>query len=197
MRRMLSAGVVLIAAAGAAFWFSDIFDWELEPVALLGVTLGGALALARDGSPLGRAGGFVVGFVAAWALYALRASWLPDSTAGKASFAASFVALCVAASAVSLTRIPLWSTLLGAGAMAGAFEPSYVVAPPETLSTSMTAASSMALAVALGFLAASLFGPVDLPDKRAAGGGFHWLPRQRHGAHESTTTIDALMENKR
>jgi hypothetical protein len=62
----------------------------------------------------------------------------------------------------------------------------------------MTAASSMALAVALGFLAASVFGPVELPEKRSAGGGgFHWLPRQRHGTHEVTTTIDALMENKR
>ncbi|HET7736776.1 MAG TPA: hypothetical protein VFK52_12420 [Nocardioidaceae bacterium] len=193
---MLSAGVFLVAVAGGIFWLSDLGDLELEPVALLGVTVGGVLALVRDGSALGKAGGFLAGFVSAWALYALRAAWLPDSTAGKAVFAATIVALCVAACAVTLRRFPLWSTLLGAGAMAGAFEAAYVAAPPETLSTSVTAASSMALAVALGFLAASVVA-TSVPATTQRSGGLHWLPRQRHGAHEAATTIDELMENPR
>lgn len=196
MRRMLSAGVVLIAVAGGIYWLSDLGDLELEPVALLGVTVGGVLALVRDGSAGGKAVGFIAGFVAAWALYALRAAWLPDSVSGKAAFAAGIVALCVAVSAVTLTRVPLWSALLGAGAMAGAFEAAYVAAPPETLTTSTTVGSSMALAVALGFLAAALFTPVTQRSVTRTG-GFHWLPSQRHGAHEATTSIDQLMENQR
>ena len=85
----------------------------------------------------------------------------------------------------------------GMRAMAGAFEAAYVDAPPETLSTSTTAGTSMALAVALGFLAAALFTPTA-QRSTAHTGGFPWLPRQRHGLHESSTTpIDELMENKR
>src|SRR6478672_783735 len=113
MRRTLLAGVVLAVAAVLVVVVSAIFDLELESVALLGGALGAVVALVPDRTPLARLGGFAAGFVAAWIGYALRAAVLPDTSAGRAVAVGLVVLLCVGVTALSMNRLPLWSTLLG------------------------------------------------------------------------------------
>lgn len=161
MRKNLLVGLVLTVAAVLVVFVSAAFDLELEPVALLGVALGAVVALVPDGSPLMRLAGFAGGFVAAWIGYVVRAAMLPDSTGGRAVAVGLVVVLAVAVVAVALGRIPLWSSLLGAGALAGAYEFTYAAAPPEVASTSVSTATTLLFTLAIGFLAAALTAPAS------------------------------------
>jgi hypothetical protein len=71
--------------------------------------------------------------------------------------------LCVAVVAVSAGRLPLWSALLGAAAMAGGYEYTYAAAPPEVATTSVSAATSLLFCVAVGFLVAATVAPYTRP----------------------------------
>ena len=135
MRRTLFSGVILAIAGAVVVYVSSALDLELESAALLGGALGAVLALVPDRTPLARLGGFAGGFLAAWVGYALRAQFLPDSAGGRAVAVAVVVLLCVGITAASMNRLPLWSTLLGTAALAGAYEFTYAAAPPEMLST--------------------------------------------------------------
>ena len=157
MRKSLVAGLVLAVAAVLVVLVSSALDLELESVALLGAALGAVVALVPDRTPLVRLGGFFAGFVAAWLGYAVRAQFLPDSAGGRAVAVGLVVLLCVGITAVSMDRLPLWTTLLGTAALAGAYELTYVAAPPEFLSTSLTTATTLLFNVAVGFLAAAIF----------------------------------------
>jgi hypothetical protein len=171
MRKNLLVGLVLTVAAVVVVFVSAAFDLELEPVALLGVALGAVIALVPDGSPLTRLAGFAGGLGAAWIGYVVRAAMLPDSTGGRAVAVALIIVLAVAVAAVAVGRIPLWSTLLGAGGLAGAYELTYVDAPPEVASTSVTTATMLLLTLAVGFLATALVAPAGeqrvSPNRRA------------------------------
>ncbi|MDX5450413.1 MAG: hypothetical protein LPK36_05265, partial [Actinomycetes bacterium] len=167
MRRTLLVGLALVVGAVLAVFISSWFDLELEPVVLLGVALGAVIALVPDRSPLMRLAGFAGGFVAAWIGYFLRAAVLPDSTGGRAVAVGLVLILVVAVAAVSLERIPLWSTLVGAAALAGAYEYTYAAAPPEVASTSVSTATALLLTAAIGYLATALAVPAE---GRPAGG---------------------------
>jgi hypothetical protein len=155
---MLVGSVLTLAAMGVVF-VSAWLDLELESVALLGVALGAVVALVPDRSPLMRLAGFAGGFVAAWIGYLVRAAMLPDSTGGRAVAVGLVVVLAFAIAALAMGRIPLWSTLLGAGAFAGAFEYTYAAAPPEVATTSVSAATALLLTAAAGYLATALVAP--------------------------------------
>lgn len=159
MRKTLLAGLVLTAAAVLVVVVSAMFDLELESVALLGAALGAVIALVPDRTPAVRLVGFFGGFVVALIGYFVRAGLLPDSVGGRAVAVGLVVLLCVAIAAASMDRLPLWTTLLGAAALAGAYEYTYAAAPPEVTSTSVTAATSLLFTVAIGFLAAALVAP--------------------------------------
>jgi hypothetical protein len=159
MRKTLIAGVVLALAAVVIVIISSALDLELESVALLGGALGAVVALVPDRSPLVRLGGFAAGFVAAWIGYAARAQFLPDTSTGRAVAVGLVILLCVGITAASMNRLPLWTTLLGTAALAGAYEFTYAAAPPELLSTSFSTATTLLLNVAVGFLAAALIAP--------------------------------------
>jgi hypothetical protein len=159
MRRLMLIGVLLALAAAAAVGLSAVLDLELESVALLGAAMGAVLALVPDKTLLSRVSGFGAGFVFAWIGYVLRAALLPDATSGRAVAVALVVFACVAVAAISSERIPVWATLLGSGAFAGAYEFTYTVAPPEVASTSVSAATTMVFNVALGLFAGVLAGP--------------------------------------
>lgn len=168
MKRHILAGLVLALLTAAIVLFSGP---ELQSVALLGAALGGALGLVPDRSPAQRAGGFAVGFVAAWLGYALRAAALPDAAAGRALAVLVVLALCLAVAGLTRGRLPLWSALLGAAAMAGAYEATYAGDPSSFVTTSATTATSILLAAGAGFLATSLLGVVvqqDREQERAA-----------------------------
>ncbi len=159
MRRTLLAGVVLAVAAVVVVLVSSALDLELESVVLLGAALGAVVALVPDRSPLVRLGGFAAGFVVAWVGYFIRAALLPDSDGGRAVAVGLVVLLCVGVTAASVGRLPLWSTLLGAAALAGAYEFTFNAAVSEVASTSLSTATTLLFTVAIGFLAAALVVP--------------------------------------
>lgn len=172
MRTSLLPGLTLAVTALLVVLLGDLLDLKLESAALLGVAVGAVVALVPDRTLGLRLVGFAGGFLAAWAGYLLRAAVLPDAPGGRAVAAAVTVALCVALVAATANRFPLWSTLLGAAAMAGAYEAAFAAAPPEVVSTSLTAATTLLLTVGAGFAAAAVSAPVDAPrpaGRRAAG----------------------------
>lgn len=162
MKRHILAGLVLALLTTAIVLFSGP---ELQGVALLGAALGGALGLVPDRSPAQRAGGFAVGFAAAWLGYALRAAALPDAAAGRAVAVLIVLGLCLAVAGLTRGRLPLWSALLGAAAMAGAYEATYTADPTAFVTSSATTATSILLAAGAGFLATSLLGVVVVQDR--------------------------------
>jgi hypothetical protein len=194
VRKTLVAGLVLALAAVLVVLVSSAFDLELESVALLGGALGAVVALVPDRTPLARLGGFAAGFVAAWIGYVLRAAVLPDSAAGRAVAVGLVVLLCVGITAATLDRLPLWTTLLGTAALAGAYEFTFAAAPPELASTSMSTATILLFNVAVGFLAAAIFAPTGRGRRT---NGSH-LPSDDDAPTGSTDPQldDFMMENK-
>ena len=156
MRRSLIAGLVLAVLAALITLMGGWFGSDLEHVALLGAALGGALGLVPHRYGWGRITGFLVGFAAAWIGFALRAAVLPDSSTGRAVATFLVVALCALVCAFSNGRLPLWSALLGAAAIVGAYEEIYTNAPSQFISESPEAATTVLLAAAFGYLATSV-----------------------------------------
>jgi hypothetical protein len=190
MRKSLLAGLVLAVAAVLVVLASSLFDLGLESVALMGAALGAVVALVPDRTPAVRLGGFAAGFVAAWIGYFVRAALLPDTAGGLAVAVGLVVLLCVGITAASLDRLPLWSTLLGTAALAGAYEFTYAAAPPEVVSTSLSSATTLLFNVAVGFLAAALIAPT---------GGFGSAEHRRRPTRTNddegeTTDLDGIME---
>lgn len=192
MRRTLLVGAVLTVAAVLVVLISDLLDLKLESAALLGVALGAVVALVPDRSPLMRLLGFLAGFGLAWVGYLLRAGVFPDSTGGYAVVVAIVLGLCVAVAAASLGRIPLWSTFLGAAAMAGAYEYTFAAAMPEVMTTSPSAATSLLLTAGVGFALASLLAPRDTATAPAP-------RRERTSKHQQndSTALDDMMEKSK
>lgn len=193
MRRTLLVGLALVVGAVLAVFISSWFDLELESVVLVGVALGAVIALVPDRSPLMRLAGFAGGFVAAWIGYFVRAALLPDSTGGRAVAIGLIIVLAVAIAAVSMERIPLWSTLVGAAAMAGAYEFTFDVAPPEVASTSVSTATALLLTVAIGYLAAAL----AVPAEGKPAGGVRRTSRPKNDDDETDRLDDMMMEKSK
>lgn len=180
MRKELFVGLSLAAAGLVVVLISGAFDLELESVALLGGAMGAVLGLVPDRTAFTRLAGFVGGFVFAWIGYVVRASALPDTTAGRAVAVSGVLLLCLALTLGLRGRLPLWAVLLGAGAFAGAYEFTYDAAPPEVLDTSLSTATTLLLTVAIGFLAVAWYGPEHehdeerrLAERRAKDAGTH------------------------
>jgi len=175
MRRGLVVGLVLAVFAALIIGLGELFALDLQHVALLGAALGGVLGLVPHQPPLGKLGGFLLGFVVAWIGFALRAAVLPDSAGGRAVAAFIVVAVVGVACAVSMGRLPLWSALVGAAAIVGAYEETYTNAPSQFLKESPAAGTTVLLAVALGYLAASLIPQGE--GERAGSSSWNWFSR--------------------
>jgi hypothetical protein len=162
MRNNVIGGAVLAVVAALVVALGQLLGMDLQHVALIGAALGGVLGLVPDRSPAERNGGFLVGFVAAWAGFAVRAAVLPDTASGRAVAAFLVVVVCLvvaAAMAATPVRLPLWAMLVGVAAIVGAYEETYTNAPSQFLSESPTAATTVLLAVSLGYLATAMLGP--------------------------------------
>ncbi|WP_460770272.1 hypothetical protein [Mariniluteicoccus flavus] len=125
-------------------------------MALVGAALGGVLGLVPSEHQLGRFLGFAAGFLLAWAGFAVRAAALPDSTTGRAIACLGVLLLLAVVAGVSGGRIPLWSMLLGAAAIAAAYETTYTGAPARFLIDSPQAATTVLVAASVGVLATTL-----------------------------------------
>ena len=152
--RTCAVGGALAVSAGLLAAKGSVLGADLPHHALLGAALGAVLGLVSFGSVAGRVGGFVVGFGAAWIGYALRAGFLPDTGAGRALACVSVVAVVTAAAVASAGRVPLWSGLLGAGTLLGAYESTFAANPGAFLSDSFTAITTVLVAAGLGLVAA-------------------------------------------
>jgi hypothetical protein len=189
MRRTLLVGGVLAVSAFLVVILSNLLDLELDSVALLGVALGAVVALVPDRSPWMRLAGFVAGIVVAWIGFFIRAALLPDTATGRALTVGLVVLLCTAIAAASRERLPLWTLLVGAAALSGAYEYTYAAAPPEVATTSVTAVTTLLMASAVGFLVVALTAPRgDAPDS---------APRERthrQDDDDANNTLDDMME---
>lgn len=166
MRGYFLPGLFLAVATGLLVWGGDWLGLELEHVALLGAALGGATGVVPDRAPWERAAGLLSGAVLAWIGYALRAAWLPDTSGGRGVAAMLVVLACLLIAFLTSGRLPLWSFLIGAAAVVGAYEVAYTAAPPEFVETSPTALTTVLLAAAFGFLATVFLGN-SIEDERA------------------------------
>lgn len=159
MRTNILAGPVLTVAAIAMMLAGEALDLEVEAVTLLGIALGAAVALVPDATPGRRIAAFGAGFAVALGGYVARAAVLPDSASGRAVAVGVVILLAAGVTAMSLGKLPLWSVLLGAGALTGAYEYPYSAAPPLLLETSVSTSTAMLLSVAVGFVAMLLVMP--------------------------------------
>jgi hypothetical protein len=159
VRTTLLSGAVLTVGSILLIMLSSGLGLDVESVALMGAGSGAAVALVPHRSPLFRLGGFLIGFAFSWLAYFMRAGFLPDTAAGHAIAVGLVVALCSVAAVASRDRIPLWSTLIGAAVFAGSFETTYIEAPSQVVSNSVSTSTSVLLAVAFGFFAAALVAP--------------------------------------
>lgn len=153
MRRTLITGGLLALFAALLAQFGGAMGLEEIRSALLGAAIGATLGLVptTDGG-VTRAVGFVTGFVLAWIGYGLRAGVLPDSGSGRAVAAFIVIAVLTGVCAATLGWMPLWSGLLGVAAIAGAYEYAFGIDPTAFGSQSVTAATTVLLAAAVGFL---------------------------------------------
>lgn len=186
MRRTLVTGGALAVFAALLAQFGGGLGLEQIRSALLGAALGAALGIVPAlATAVQRVLGFLLGFVLGWGGYAVRAAVLPDSAAGRALSAFLVIGILTVVCAVSVGWAPLWAGLLGVAAIAGAYEYTFNADPTAFTTQSLTAATTVLLAVAVGFLVgavAEVFGEragervIELPEPRepvAAGSGRH------------------------
>ena len=197
MTRHVLAGAVLAVGATLTILLSTQLGAEVQGVALLGAALGGTLGLVPDRTPPMRVAGFAVGFAAAWIGYLLRALVLPDAPTGRAVAVLGVITLCLVVSVATRDRAPLWAMLLGAAAMAGAYEAVYTANPSGFLTTSPAQATAVLIAAGAGFACTALLGPV-LERDRVTQPESHPEPRAIHGSATSTAPAipaQAVAEN--
>jgi hypothetical protein len=139
-------------AAGLLTHSGAVLGDELATWALLGTAAGAVVALVPDRGAGERAAAFVLGVLAAWGGFALRAGVLPDVPLGRALAVVSALSLVTAVATATAGRLPLWAGLAGTATFAGAYTAAYVADPPAFATASVTALTSVLLAAAIGFL---------------------------------------------
>lgn len=193
MARTAVGGAILAVVAFLLILFGQALDLDLERVALTGAALGAVVALVPDREPLFRALGGAAGFLIAWGGYAVRAGVLPDTDFGRALAALAVLLVLMGVSVATGTRLPLWSLLVGAAAMTAAYETTFMATPSAFPYESPSAATQMALAAGVGYLAASFLGAaVDRGRAEEASVGRRG-PRPDDG---ESTKLDSLMTTK-
>jgi hypothetical protein len=155
MKRTVIGGLALAVVAALAVYLGDALNLGL-PNPLLGVAVGGVLALAPGGRKLGRLAGFLVGVLLALVGYAVNAGFMPSASSGVAITAALTLALATAAAALSFGRMPLWSVLLGVAGFVGAYDYIFNDNVPEFLTTSVQTLGRFLVVFGIGYLTAAV-----------------------------------------
>jgi hypothetical protein len=189
LRTNLLSGLALAVVAALVVILGDGLGLELGGTALIGVGVGAVLALAPRDGDLGTLGAFAGGFVVAWLGYALRAAVLPDTSLARGIVAFLVVLVIVGACALSDGLCPPWSGLLGVVALAAVYEETYTAAPSQFLSESPTAATSVLVAAAAGYVVALLVGRRERPPTRPT--------RPRDEPVQPETRLDDLMVSEK
>lgn len=171
MGKTFIAGLLLVAAGIVAIVLDGAFGLGLGSV-LLGVAVGGALGLSRDGSPLGRLGAFLVGFLVAIVGYLLRILVLNESALGQILYIAIVVMIVTTVCAVTKNKLPLWAGALGIAAVVGAYELQFVASPQNIQADIFAAAAKVLFPTSLAFLASLFFS--TQPESAAAESDESW-----------------------
>lgn len=158
MKSLAIRGAVLAAFGALTIGLGHLLGLDLDQVALLGVSLGGVIGLVPDRSQTERIVGFLAGFGLAWIGFAVRAAVLPDTSLARAVVVFLMILAAMGISLASASRLPLWSLLVGAAALVGAYEQTYTASPSLFASDSPTAATTVLLAAAMGVLGTMLLG---------------------------------------
>jgi hypothetical protein len=196
MRQTAIGGAILAVVAFLLILFGQALGLELEKVALTGAALGAVVALVPDRPPLFRAIGFLAGFLVAWGGYGLRAGFLPDTSFGRALAALIVLLVLMGIALATMTRVPLWSLLTGAAAMSAAYETTFMLTPSAFPYESPTAATQMALAAGIGYLAASFLGAAVEADRDAHPHRHDTKPKSTDTDDGPSTKLDSLMTPK-
>jgi hypothetical protein len=163
MRRTLSAGLLLIAAAIVTIVLGSWLEAPIDSV-FFGLTIGGILALVNDdSSTIGRLGGFAVGLVVTMAGYIIRILALNESLMGQILFVVIVLALIAAICSLTRGRMPLWSGLVGAALVAGSYEASFQAAPQDITTSLFSTVSTALVPMAIAFMAGILLKADLLP----------------------------------
>lgn len=163
-RSAIVVGLVLTVLGALIIDHGSRVGLQLIHLGEMGLAVGAVLGLVPDRLPAARAGAFAVGFVAAWGGFALRAGFLPDIPLGRAIATAVVLAAVTAAVVASFGRLPLWAGLLGVAAFSGGYETTFSTNPAGFVNDSMTDATTIALAVGLGFFAVTVVDGLVRPD---------------------------------
>jgi len=153
MKSFAIKGAILALFGALTIGLGRLLGLELDQVAFLGVALGAVIGLVPDRSQTERIVGFLAGFVLAWIGYAVRAAVLPDTATGRATFIFLVIFAAMLVALASRSRLPLWSLLIGAAAMVGAYEQTYAASPALFMSDSPIAATTILFAAAMGVVA--------------------------------------------
>ena len=156
MKRTLIAGVSLAVLAALSVLLGEALGLELTHVVLLGLAAGAVVALVDDRSLGERFVAALAGVAISWAAYGLRAGFLPDSDLGRAIDFGLVFLVATGIAVASSGRLPLWALLTGVAAFAGAYEFTFDANPPLFTSESVSALTSVLLAMMLGLVAAAL-----------------------------------------
>lgn len=155
--RTTAAG--LAVAAGSAALIIATASYGLGAGLVVGVAAGAAVALVPAETGLRKIAGLLTGILVGMAGYALRAGILPDSAGGTVVGVTAVLVVLTLISMLTRGRVPLWASLMGLAAIAGAYETLHIVDFAGLFANLPVAAAATLLATAVGFTAAAVFAP--------------------------------------
>lgn len=167
MRRVLVAGFVLAVLAALALWVGNQFSIALGST-IFGVALGAVLALVPNLSPGKKIGGYLIGLVITFVMFAVQALFLPLASIG--SIVGAFITVLVITIVAALlhSKIPFWTFLLGVAALGGAYGTQFLAAPQNFATEGIAAFGSILFISALGFLGAVIAELIPSSDENEA-----------------------------
>jgi len=150
MKRTFAGGLLLAVLATLAVLVGGGLDLKYV---MFSAGCGAVLGLIATKSPLARIGGFLIGFVLTWLLYAVSAEFLPDANSGVVlQTLITFIVITVVAGLLH-SKMPFWTFLLGLVTFSGVYEWLYLTDKTGFISDSVSAVGGALFAAALGLLA--------------------------------------------
>jgi len=169
MKKIVVGGLLLIVVTALALLLGSALQLPLGGILFTG-GVGVVLGIIKQGGPIARIFGFVIGFMLSWVAFGIQAAILPQ-TVGSQILASSIVLIIVTAiAALSRDKVPFWSLILGTATMVGAYMTDFENAPQNFLSDSFNAAGGTLIGVAMGLVVAGFMNLLEdeVPDGKPA-----------------------------
>jgi hypothetical protein len=153
MKKIVVGGLLLIVVTALALLLGSALDIPLGGILFTG-GIGVVLGIIKQGGPVARIVGFVIGFLLAWVAFGLQAALLPQTVGSQIVAAVIVLAIVTAIAALSRDKVPFWSLLLGTATMVGAYQTAFELTPQNFLTESVSSAGGALFGVALGLIVA-------------------------------------------